>query len=463
MITKKYLVQEVETSITHHRRLTELAQKIENEVADMERESFISPFSQLVDGVCHPVTTTVTAAVASSSESAIDIGFTALLCKGHPLATDGSRPMVTDGREATKPETGVVNTAVPSSASSVARIFGSLDSGGTSASLLMQREQHVARVSPTTSQTTLTAPPSELPVGYRMLLPQAVFGAHTLVTDMKDFVSRANSDFHAVSLSSVVAGISNPVRVPLRSAASAEVSAVSSLPTPLVVSSRLPAILKARRGSSSSTDSAETVRHLEHGAVVQNFSPFLWAPPPPINHEVELAATSGAKRFAATSLCTGISTDALPSATGIVRTAAAINTTDRSSKVVFPSTMAEMEHYKKVVQSSGHVHAMPPLEATTFDVDCPVLQLMAPEKQRRRPGGRGRGRKRGSGERGDASFRLLPQTIDGPSSNDVQMDGFQLPSFVYIQQANTGHVPMEHGYAKRTATAISTMQGSSFN
>lgn len=136
-----------------------------------------------------------------------------------------------------------------------------------------------------------------------------------------------------------------------------------------VASLRLP---RGRQDSSSSTDSAETVRHLEHGTCVGDVDKYLTASAMmqssvgsgPVRH------TSGA--FAAPS--------AVSSALGMrfyFRPALL-------SGVSFPASRSELEQYKQVVHGSAHI---PPTETSTVSTPEPRV----PRVRHRSPG-RGRGR-----------------------------------------------------------------------
>jgi len=127
---------------------------------------------------------------------------------------------------------------------------------------------------------------------------------------------------------------------------------------------RLP---RGRQDSSSSTDSAETVRHLEHGTCVGDVDRYLKASA----MMQSIHQTCGT--FAAPS--------SVSNAQGMrfyVRPALL-------SGVSFPASRSELEQYKQVVHGSSHI---PPTDPSTMSTP----KLRAARGQQRSPG-RGRGRK----------------------------------------------------------------------
>lgn len=181
---------------------------------------------------------------------------------------------------------------------------------------------------------------------------------------------------------------------------------------------RLP---RGRQDSSSSTDSAETVRHLEHGTCVGDIDRYLKA-----NALMQSSsAGSGPGAFAAPS--------AVSSAQGMrfyFRPALL-------SGVSFPASRSELEQYKQVVHGSAHI---PPTEAPT--IGTPKSQ--APRVRQRSPG-RGRGRKTAVG--GDSNVsRNAVVPVAATSS---------LPRFFSVGMVPPSlSMPAVRGVAQPSVTAV---------
>jgi len=129
---------------------------------------------------------------------------------------------------------------------------------------------------------------------------------------------------------------------------------------------------RGRQDSSSSTDSAETIRHLEHGTCIGDVDRYLKANPlmqssagPAPVHQTFASPSS-----AAVSGAQGMRFYFRPT---------------MLSGVSFPASRSELEQYKQVVHESAHI---PPTEAST--VVTPKSQATRP---RQRSPGRGRGRR----------------------------------------------------------------------
>lgn len=132
---------------------------------------------------------------------------------------------------------------------------------------------------------------------------------------------------------------------------------------------RLP---RGRQDSSSSTDSAETVRHLEHGTCVCDVDRYLAA-----GAVMQSSAGSALVRHTSGAFAT-------PSAVSSPQGMRFYFRPALLSGVSFPASRSELEQYKQVVHGSAHI---PPTEPST--VSTP--EQRGPRARQRSPG-RGRGR-----------------------------------------------------------------------
>ena len=154
-------------------------------------------------------------------------------------------------------------------------------------------------------------------------------------------------------------------------------------PAAAVAGLRLP---RGRQDSSSSTDSAETVRHLEHGACVGDVDRYLTA-----GAMMQSGAGSGPVKetsgtFVAPSGAQGMRFYFRPALL---------------PGVSFPASRSELEQYKQVVHGSAHI---PPTEDST--VSTPKSQGV-----RQRSPGRGRGRRPAAGRDANVSRNIaMPVT-----------------------------------------------------
>lgn len=140
-----------------------------------------------------------------------------------------------------------------------------------------------------------------------------------------------------------------------------------------------------RHDSSSSTDSAETVRHLEHGVCVGDVDRYLTAATAMIH------LSSGPGTFAAPS-----AVSSPPGMRFYLRPALL-------SGVSFPASRSELEQYKQVVHGSANI---PPSEVATQKAQSPRVRQRLP--------GRGRGRKAHSSA--DAN---MPRNVPVATSSTV--------------------------------------------
>ena len=154
-------------------------------------------------------------------------------------------------------------------------------------------------------------------------------------------------------------------------------------PTAGVAGLRLPT--RGRRDSSSSTDSAETVRHLEHGTCVSDV-------------ERHLAASSLMQSAAGSGLVEK-STGAFvaPSAASGAQGMRFYFRPALLPGVSFPASRSELEQYKQVLHGSAHI---PPTEVST--TSTPKSQGV-----RQRSPGRGRGRKPAAGKDPNVSRNVV--------------------------------------------------------
>jgi len=129
---------------------------------------------------------------------------------------------------------------------------------------------------------------------------------------------------------------------------------------------------RGRQDSSSSTDSAETVRHLEHGACVGDVDRYLAA-----GAVMQSSAGSASIRHTCGAFAT-------PSAVSSAQGMRFYFRPALLSGVSFPASRSELEQYKQVVHGSANI---PPTEAST--VSTP--EQRGPRVRQRSPG-RGRGR-----------------------------------------------------------------------
>ena len=185
---------------------------------------------------------------------------------------------------------------------------------------------------------------------------------------------------------------------------------------------RLP---RGRQDSSSSTDSAETVRHLEHGTCVGEIDRYLIA-----NAMMQSSACSGPVN----QTCGAFAT---PSAVSSAQGMRFYFRPALLSGVSFPASRSELEQYKQVVHGSAHI---PPTEVST--ISTPKSQ--APRVRQRSPG-RGRGRKAASG--GDISRSVVPPVATS-----------SVPRFFSIGVVPPSlSVPGAHGVTQPSVTAVHGM------
>jgi len=149
-----------------------------------------------------------------------------------------------------------------------------------------------------------------------------------------------------------------------------------------------PRLPRGRQDSSSSTDSAETVRHLEHGTCVGDVDRYL---------------TAGAVMQSAAGSASVKKTFATPSALSSAQGMRFYFRPALLSGVSFPASRSELEQYKQVVHGSAYI---PPTETTA--ASTPKSQ--SPRVRQRSPG-RGRGR-RAAASAGDAPrSAVVPATV----------------------------------------------------
>ena len=145
---------------------------------------------------------------------------------------------------------------------------------------------------------------------------------------------------------------------------------------------------RGRQDSSSSTDSAETVRHLEHGTCVGDVDRYLTA-----GAMIQSSAASGPVRHTCGAF-------AAPSAVSSSQGMRFYFRPALLSGVSFPASRSELEQYKQVVHGSAHI---PPTETSTVSTsEAPVPRV------RQRSPGRGRGRNAAVGGTSSVSRGVVP-------------------------------------------------------
>jgi len=195
---------------------------------------------------------------------------------------------------------------------------------------------------------------------------------------------------------------------------------------------------RGRQDSSSSTDSAETVRHLEHGTCVGDIDRYLKA-------SAMMQSSAGAGPVHQT-FATPSAVSSSPGMRVYFRPALL-------SGVSFPASRSELEQYKQVLHGSAHV---PPTEAST--ISTPKSQ--APRVRQRSPG-RGRGRKAATvGTDSSASRNVVPMvtTTSMPRFFSVGMVPPSMPMPV-VRGAAPPAVTAVHGMLRLVCVAITVLRG----
>ena len=149
---------------------------------------------------------------------------------------------------------------------------------------------------------------------------------------------------------------------------------------------------RGRQDSSSSTDSAETVRHLEHGTCVGSVDRYLAA-----SAVIQSSAGSGPGERT----CGGAFT--APPMVSSTQNMRLYFRPALLSGVSFPASRSELEQYKQVVHGSAHI---PPTEPSTMST--PKSQV--PHVRQRSPG-RGRGRKTATSGDPNASRNVVVPVV----------------------------------------------------
>jgi len=302
------LVQELDQSIAHQRNLVSVAQKLDSEVAVLERSGGT--------GSGPPATTAAVSTGLAKSPR------TGRRRRGSRRDQQNSDRLTNVGGSAVRDV--VVSEQRASISSSVP-------------------VHTVPLLSMTGFVPPFSAPHSSHVVG----------GIHAGVVNLAPITSVGSTRMPSIRF---VNGDDSPARFPKQSAPSVGVAGL-----------RLP---RGRQDSSSSTDSAETVRHLEHGTCVGDIDRYLKA-------SAMMQSSAGAGPVHQT-FATPSAVSSTPGMRVYFRPALL-------SGVSFPASRSELEQYKQVLHGSAHV---PPTEASA--VSTPKSQ--APRARQRSPG-RGRGRK----------------------------------------------------------------------
>jgi len=323
------LMQEVDQSMAQQRNLVTMVQKLDSEVALLEQSPVSGP------GSSPPITTAgVSTAPTKSPRSG--------------RKRRGSRRNQQSSDRMTTPAASAVKDVVVSMPDQRACVPSNLPAH--SAPL-----PNPAGFMPPFS----CAPPGHAVAGFRAGLMMAPMTGTSIGGAMMPGVRFVNGD-------------DGPIRFPKHAAPAAGVATL-----------RLP---RGRQDSSSSTDSAETVRHLEHGTCVGDVDRYLTA-------SAMMQSAAGAGPVEKTSGGAFVAPSAVSSAQGMrfyFRPALLPG-------VSFPASRSELEQYKQVVHGSAHV---PPTDAST--ASTPKSQGV-----RQRSPGRGRGRKPAAGRDQNVSRNVV--------------------------------------------------------
>ena len=304
------LVQELDQSITHQRSLVSVAQKLDSEVAVLERSGGA--------GTVPPATT-----------AGVSMGPTKSPRTGRKRRGGRRDQQISDR------VTNLAGSAVRDVVVSVPEQRASISSSVP------------VHTVPLLSMAGFVPPFSAPHSGH------VVGGIHAGLVNLAPVTSVGSTRMPAIRF---VNGDDSPARFPKHGAPGVGVAGL-----------RLP---RGRQDSSSSTDSAETVRHLEHGTCVGDIDRYLKA-------SAMMQSSAGAGPVHQT-FATPSAVSSTPGMRVYFRPALL-------SGVSFPASRSELEQYKQVLHGSAHV---PPTEAST--VSTPKSQ--APRVRQRSPG-RGRGRK----------------------------------------------------------------------
>jgi len=183
-------------------------------------------------------------------------------------------------------------------------------------------------------------------------------------------------------------------------------------------------LTRGRQDSSSSTDSAETVRHLEHGTCVGNVDRYLTA-----SAVMQSSAGSAPVRHTCGAF-------AAPTAVSSAQGMRFYFRPALLSGVSFPASRSELEQYKQVLHGSAHI---PPTDSPT--VSTPEPQVT---RARQRSPGRGRGHTAAIGASSSVSRNVMPVV----ATNSV-------PRFFSVGMVPSSQsVPSVRGVTQTSITAV---------
>jgi len=320
------LMQELDQSMKHQQNLVTMAQKLDSEVATLERGGGAR-------AVPHTTTAAVTATVQSKSPRGRKKRGSKRDQQNGDRMTNLSGSVVKDVVVSAHDHQRCVSTNLP------VRGVPLLNTAGCLPTFSSTHPSHTIRA-------TLVMPPTTS-VGCTTRMPNVRF--------VNGDDSPARFQKHTAPSSIGVAGL------------------------------RLP---RGRQDSSSSTDSAETVRHLEHGTCVGDVDRYLTA-----SAMMQTSAGSGPIQHTCGAF-------AAPSAVSSSQGMRVYFRPALLPGVSFPASRSELEQYKQVVHGSAHI---PPTEASTVTTSEPHV----PRVRQRSPG-RGRGRNAAVGGTSSVSRGVVP-------------------------------------------------------